>query len=250
MPPYSRRLGFLPILVLLAWSPAALAAEAQGTFTSTGIFDCSGTGEFVGAEDFCEACDSDGTWDVSVLPTPSPGSLAGIWSLYVAATDYCPDEEPEPSPRVLALPSFPVMQQGAVLSSSFLSPAVDTVGNFLGVTCLVSCPVPGSCNVNCPELDDLSCTASCTPATEGCRDQFGLSGTVSNGSVQATLSRKLTVVADCPGFGTLTVVGDATVVLTTPEPQLGAAAAGVALGLLRGSAGRTHCSGVRHQGGA
>ncbi|MBS1216234.1 MAG: hypothetical protein H6R20_1208, partial [Proteobacteria bacterium] len=168
MPSPSSRIALVPVVWLLVWSPAALAAQAQGTFTSTSTFACAGTGEFAGAEDFCEACNSDGLWDVSVSPTPSSGSLAGAWSLFVTTTDYCPDEDPETYPRELALPPFQVTQQGAALSASFLSPAVDKVGDFLGVTCLASCPAAGSCSVSCPELD-LSCTASCTPATEGCR---------------------------------------------------------------------------------
>jgi len=236
MPSLCSRTALVPVVWLLVWSPAALAAEAQGTFTATSTFTCSGTGEFADAEDFCEACNSDGFWDVSVSPTPNSSSLAGAWSLFVTTTDYCPDEDPETYPRELAFPPFQVTQQGAALSASFLSPAVDKVGDFLGVTCSVSCPVAGSCSVSCPDLD-LSCTASCTPATEGCRDPFSLSGTLSNGSVQLTLSRQFTVTASCPGFGTLTIVDDDTMQLsgttTTPEPRDGTAIGLAALGLLR-----------------
>jgi len=97
--------------------PAALAAQAQGTFTSTSTFACAGTGEFAGAEDFCEACNSDGLWDVSVSPTPSSGASLGLEPL-VTTTDYCPDEIRDLSARV-GVAAVPGHATGAALSASF-----------------------------------------------------------------------------------------------------------------------------------
>lgn len=217
--------------ITLGAAASSRAAEAAGTFTSTSTFTSSGTGEFADAEDFCEACDSDGTWDVSVAPTPSAGSIAGQWSLYVAVTDYCPDEDPESNPRELALAPFSVSQVGSQLSADFLGPAVGRVASFFGVSCSTPCPAPGSCTLGCPSIG-VSCTATCTPATQDCRDAFTVTGSVVGQSVDVTLWQGLTVSAECPGFGSLTIVDSTTAHLTgslvAPEPREAGLAACVA----------------------
>jgi len=206
-------------------------AVAQGTYTATATHACSGTGDFADAEDFCEACSSDGTWDLSVSPTPGAGSVAGDWNLYFTNTDYCPDDDPDPSPRApFAASPFGVMQGGASLSASFLGAQADRLGDFLGTPCTASCPAPGSCSVDCPDVS-LTCDVTCTPATDQCRDPFVLAGSYSNGSVHVTMSWATTSEFDCPGHGTLTIVDGATAVLDGPEPTP-AWAAWLAIGAL------------------
>ncbi|MDA2932823.1 hypothetical protein MYX82_00615 [Acidobacteria bacterium AH-259-D05] len=142
----------------------------RGSFTDNEEELCQGTGAFAEVECFGPEV-FQGSFRVDISPSEAPGSptnLAGSWTL--TTLDETADEN-----NVFL---FDVTQVNSELSGSFLVGNAEDCSNcyFLPNDSTVTCPEPGQCSVNSPEIG--TCTLTCDPATPNCGLEVQVSGTV------------------------------------------------------------------------
>jgi len=140
---------------------------------------CSGSGRVVDALPYCSAsCDSRG-WGwfkieergSATPPAPPLPDLTGIWRGASNRDDaFCGGFQVDNIPR------FSVTQQDGLLRGRF---ATDAGRTRFGVSgCPIGCSASGHCTVLCKTVLETQCELSCSPATQGCRTEFQLTGRV------------------------------------------------------------------------